>query len=112
MKFGKVHAFKFSPRKGTEAAAYKETVTPTEKTARINKLIEEAESVACEYQSRNFGTVQRVLVETFEEDYATGYTSNYIKVYIRDGERKLAAGEFAEVRLVAIYKEGCLAEVV
>ena len=112
VKFGKVHAFKFSPRKGTEAAAYKETVTPTEKTARINKLIEEAESVACEYQSRNFGTVQRVLVETFEEDYATGYTSNYIKVYIRDGERKLAAGEFAEVRLVAIYKEGCLAEVV
>ena len=110
--FGRVHAFKFSPRKGTEAAKYKETVTPADKTARVNELINRAENVAQEFQKRNFGVVHRVLVETFEEDYATGYTSNYIKVYIKDKERKLVSGEFVEVRLVANYKEGCLAEVV
>lgn len=110
--FGRVHAFKFSPRKGTEAAKYKETVTPADKTARVNELINRAENVAQEFQKRNFNTVHRVLVETFEEDYATGYTSNYIKVYIKDKERKLVSGEFVEVRLVANYKEGCLAEVV
>lgn len=108
-EFGRVHAFKFSPRKGTEAAGYKETVSPKLKTERVNTLIDKADQIAKGFYEKNFNKVHRVLIETHEDDFATGYTSNYIKVYIKDKEKKLTSGTFVDVSLGSIYQEGCLA---
>lgn len=109
-EFGRVHAFKFSPREGTEAAGYKETVSPRLKTERVNELINKAEHIAKTFYEKNFGKIHRVLIETHEGDYATGYTSNYIKVYINDKENMLTSRSFVDVSLISNYKDGCLAE--
>ena len=51
-----------------------------------------------------------VLIEEHRDNYATGYTDNYIRVYIEDENTQLLPGTFLNVKLTDIYQDGCLAE--
>lgn len=109
-EFCRVHPFPFSPRKGTAAAALGDTVPSPVKSARVKALIEEAERTERAFFEKNFAVPHKVLIEEHREGYATGYTDNYIKVYIKDEDRRLAVNRFVNVQLTGHYHDGCLAE--
>lgn len=108
-EFGKVHPFRYSPRKGTKAFAMGDTVTGEVKNRRARELGKAGEEAARRFHEKNLGTVARVLVESIEDGIAQGYSANYIKVRFKADEQT-KQGEFRSVRLVEIYNEGCLGE--
>ena len=110
--FGKVHVFRYSVRKGTKAATFPDMISGKVKGERASRLEKAAEETALRFHRKNLGGAHVILAEKNEDGMTTGYTGNYIKVYIPDAEGALEAGEFYDVRLVEIYKDGCLAEVI
>lgn len=111
-QFGKVHVFRYSVRKGTKAATFANMVSGKVKSDRASRLEETASLVALDFHRKNLDRVHVVLAEQHEDGMMTGYTGNYIKIYIPDPTESLSVGEFYSVRPVEIYKDGCLAEVV
>lgn len=83
IKFSKIHAFKYSPRKGTPAAESKEQVNGLIKNERSKILIVLAEGLT---ESFNADFINKNLEVLFEEqnpnrkDMYEGYTTNYIRV--------------------------------
>lgn len=108
--FCKVHAFKYSQRKGTKAAEMNNQVNGSIKNERSRRLIEKAEEDAGRFYRKCRGAVRRVL---FEEEAGcgmlTGYTDNYVKVYVPAGNEFL--NRFSEVRLLEEYKDGMKGEI-
>lgn len=109
--FCRVHAFKYSPRKGTRAADMKNQIDGSIKNERSRLLIEKAEIDAGRFYAKCEGAVRRVLFEEkAEEGLLTGYTDNYVKVYVPAGEGLL--NEFSMVKLLKEYKDGMKGEIV
>ena len=107
--FGKVHVFRYSPRKGTAGASLPDAVPGTVKNQRADALEKAAGETAREFMEANFGVIHTVLTEEIQDGYMTGYTGNYIKVYI-DAGKAPDAGTFCEVRLTELFRDGCMAE--
>ena len=57
----------------------------------------------------NIGAVHTILIEESKDGYMTGYTGNYIKVYISDPDRILKAGEFVKATITDTFMDGALA---
>lgn len=110
--FGKVHIFRYSSRKGTKAAGFKDMISGKVKSQRASELESKAQVVAEDFYRNNLNLEHRILMERHEDTMATGYTGNYIKVYIPDEGQILRQGEFYSVRLVEIYQDGCLGEII
>ena len=110
-EFGRVHAFRYSPRRGTVGAAMKDVVPGEVKAERINRLIEAGEDSAAAFIEKNRTISHRVLAEERDGDFVTGYTDNYIKVYVEDAAGELPLGEFCMVTLQDMHEDGCLARV-
>ena len=108
--FGRTHVFRYSPRRGTAGAKLGGAVPEEIKKQRAGMLEEEAAAVARDFMASVIGTEQAVLIEEEEDGYMTGYTSNYIKTYIRDAEGSLKAGELFSVIPVALFRDGLAAE--
>ena len=106
--FGKVHVFRYSPRKGTPGESMPDAVPGAVKNERADRLEELAEEVANERIAGLAGTVQRVLVEEIRGGYAEGYAGNYVKIYVKDAEARITAGEFCDVRPVEPFRDGML----
>ena len=83
--FCRVHVFRYSPRKGTPAAARKDQVPSKEKNRRSEILSEVGKQAAEAFIRQNIGKVRPVLFEEYlpEEGCITGYTDNYLKVYVQ-----------------------------
>ena len=69
----------------------------------------DGDETAEDFIKANSGTVQTVLIEEWADGYATGYTGNYIKVYIHDPERRLEAGEFVKAATEDAFMDGAIA---
>ena len=126
--FCRTHIFRYSRRPGTKADEMKEQVAPQIKEKRADELQKMANRSAASFFKTNItasrnGRPERVLFEEVVEakedgegirkgdPLLTGYTGNYIRVYVPvDGTAK--AGDFAAIRLEAIYCDGILASVV
>ena len=82
--FCKVHAFNYSKRPGTKAAEMKGHLAPDIKKRRVTELNKTGEKEAVEFCKRNIGNVRKVLFEELDKETGmiTGYTDNYIKVYV------------------------------
>ncbi len=105
----KVHAFKYSKRAGTKAAAMDCQIPENIKTERSHRLGEKANEAASAFYDRCKGSVRRALLEEMtEEGLITGYTDNYVKVYAEGNENML--GKFCDIRLIAEYKDGMKGE--
>lgn len=111
-EFGRVHGFRYSPRRGTAGAAMKNAVPGQVKAERIERLTKAAEECAHAFYRKGMAIDHRVLTEERSGKYVTGYTDNYIKVYIEDEACELPLGEFCQVKLSDIYEDGCLAKAV
>ena len=108
--FGRVHAFRFSPRKGTKAETMPGQVDGNTKARRAAELSAAADESFVVFAKQNEGKTHKVLIEEINDGYAGGYTDNYIKVYVSDADGTLKQGDFCRVRLAGQYRDGCIAE--
>lgn len=108
----KTHVFKYSPRKGTKAASMPEQVDEQVKTASSRKMIAAGENAALDFMNKCRGIRKRVLFEQEEHGMITGYTDNYIKVYVKAGTEGAECGEFAEVVIGEPYRDGACCEII
>jgi threonylcarbamoyladenosine tRNA methylthiotransferase MtaB len=98
--FARMHIFRYSPRKGTRAAAMKDQVAASISAARSLTLQELADNLAGAFHASQLNRPQQVLVETHTESGAAeGYTAAYVPVRIEPGQ-ELTPGQIFEVVLV------------
>ena len=109
--FGKVHAFRYSSRRGTAGARLGDKVPEETKKTRASVLEETASKVAEEYITGLVGTIQSVLIEEEEDGYMTGYTGSYVKVYIDETVEsvKPEPNTFCKVKITGTFKDGARA---
>jgi len=109
MGFARIHVFPYSPRDGTEAAQFPDTLSPQIKRERTKRML----SLACQ-STRNFnqkflGKIMPVLWEKRSpEGVWSGLTPNYIKVYTesnKDLTNKLLPVKLAEIRDDGVWGE-------
>lgn len=108
-EFCKVHAFRYSKREGTAAAAMKGQVASQVKNTRVTALMEAGDKASEHFFEKCKGAVRTVLFEEWDGEYITGYTDNYIKVYAIGSDDDLNC--FREVKLLEIYKDGMKGEI-
>lgn len=111
--FCRVHAFKYSRRPKTAAAAMKEQISPQVKNRRSDLLQEAGGKAASSFCIKNLGRQEIVLIEEYlpQIGMLTGYTGNYIRAYIRCGEREAEEllNTFRQVKLTETFRDGCIA---
>lgn len=79
--FAKIHAFPYSPKKGTPAAARKDQLLNAVKAERSHRLIELSDKMADDFIQAYVGKEVEVLYErAIGEGIYEGHTTNYIKV--------------------------------
>ena len=88
LKLTKTHIFKFSPRKGTKAATMENQIDGTVKESRSKALIELNDKNEADFSRSLVGREMDVLVEQEvpkKPGVFEGYTRNYVKVEIVNG---------------------------
>lgn len=105
--FCKVHAFKYSQRPMTKAATMKDQIAPPVKKVRSQVLMEAGELASQRFYEANRGKVRTVLIEEYLKnlDCMTGYTDNYIRVYIT-GKQDELINTFCPVQLEESFMDG------
>jgi len=81
--FSKIHVFKYSPRKGTPAAAYENQVSPEEKEKRSEQMLNLSDRLERQYLESYTGRDMEVLYEqevSGKKGCIEGLTKNYIRV--------------------------------
>ena len=85
--FAKIHAFPYSPKKGTPAAVMPNQILNAVKNERTSRLIEASDRMADEFIKSFEGRVMPVLYEReIEHNIYEGYTTNYIRVLSESSE--------------------------
>lgn len=110
--FCKVHAFKYSQRPFTKAASMADQIPAPLKKSRTKELIDAGEQASHRFFQENQGRVRSVLIEEHAQDYGclTGYTDNYIRVYLKGGNKKMM-NCFQEVKLLEPFADGMKGEI-
>jgi len=109
-EFGKIHVFRYSPRKGTAGASLPDAVPGDIKIRRSFELEKAGSEITSEFRMKNIGMEHTVLIEERRDDYLTGFTGNYIRAYImapdRDNDDAMI-GAFCSVVLTEPFLDGC-----
>ncbi len=95
-----LHIFPYSKREGTPAAAMKEQIPEELKKARLHKL-EEMQKVTKRHLLEKFASENEqveVLFESYDGEYATGHTPNFIEVKAKSDFA--LGGQFKSVRIL------------
>ncbi len=108
--FAKAHVFAYSRRNGTVAYGLPAQVTNAEKNRRSKLMISTTESSEAEFLNNQIGEVFPVLFETFDGEFAEGYTPNYSRVMVKCENAPL--GEIRNVKIVSSEKNYCIGEIV
>ena len=105
--FAKIHAFAYSQRPGTRAAAMPDQVSPADKKRRCAELIAVAAELRKTALTAMLGQTQLVLFESRGQQGCTGYTPNYTPVTVCDPAAH--PGDIRPVLLTAIAPDadGC-----
>lgn len=109
VEFCKVHAFRYSPRKGTKAAEMEGKIDGKTAAMRAELLNKDGEEAEKRFFKRNIGNKARILLEEKDGNLARGYTDNYIKVYMPI-ESDEVLGNFVNARLTGLYQDGMKGE--
>jgi threonylcarbamoyladenosine tRNA methylthiotransferase MtaB len=104
--FAKVHAFPFSPRPGTEAAALPDQLPPAAIRERMVRLLAVAEESDAAFRRAALGQRATVLWERPQGGMGQGLTDNYLRVYSPQGAALW--NRFSEVELVELAEDGLL----
>lgn len=103
-KFGNIHIFPYSPRRGTVAYKFK-NITNDERHKRVRILEKIKDELKQEYINSLKGNYT-LLIEEIVGEYVTGYTENYVKVYLKNNNYKL--NDFVKVKIEKPYLDGAL----
>jgi threonylcarbamoyladenosine tRNA methylthiotransferase MtaB len=106
ISFAQMHVFKYSPRKGTPAALFKNQVDGEIKEQRSNILIELANRKTLEFNEKHIGKTMPVLFEQEAnqgKDFYEGLTPNYIRVLCKGGSE--LRGNIRNVKLISADKD-------
>lgn len=108
--FCKTHAFNYSQRPGTVAAAMTDQIAPPVRKERVSMLIEAGERAQTGFAQANVGTENTVLFEERSADgnIMAGYTDNYVRAYAEHDEKLL--GQLVKVRITGLYEDGVMCE--
>ena len=107
MQFMKIHAFPYSKRTGTVAAAMPEQVAEKVKKARVLEIQEVAARTAKAYLERQVGKTVQVIWETEEDGVTNGLTDTYLRVYTKNAVELNTTGT---VTVLGLYQDGLLGE--
>ena len=102
IKFYKMHVFKYSPREGTLAAKMTNQVDGNIKEERSQKLIELSNRNEMEYNEKYIGKKVEVLFEEEKDGLWSGYTKNYVRVFVESGEN--LENVIREVEVRGVYE--------
>ncbi len=105
--FSDMHIFPYSRRPGTPADKMPNQHDNATKERRSRAAIALAEQLRRAFLAQMENTTHEVLFEQTEDGFATGYTPNYIKVYLPGGDRH---NTVVPVRLTAPFRDGMTAE--
>ena len=90
--FSQLHVFRYSPRKGTPAAAYPDQVSPHISAARSQTMIALGKRLNTAFRQRMLGKQKAVLIEASREgknNHLAGFTDNYLRVLVDAPERAI-----------------------
>ena len=99
----RVHAFSYSPRPGTAAAALGDRVAPEEKKRRSRELRGLSETLSRLHRSRKLGGEEPVLVDKAADTQCSGYTADYVRTYLPPGTPR---GELVSARMEELFADG------
>lgn len=100
-----LHVFRYSERPGTAAAEMPDRVPHKTREERSRLLMKLSEGKRNSFNRMNIGRTEKVLFERSKaEGYANGFTSNYIRVLVRN--EKGIQGSIREVRLTGLAESG------
>ena len=108
VKFSDIHAFCFSPRKGT--VAYKMADLNGEiKRTRLDRLLEIKNQSKLEFAQNNVGKTLEFLFEEEKDRYSEGYSGNYLRLYLKE---KIEDKKIIKVNVIEPFKDGALATLI
>ena len=107
--FADMHIFPYSRRPGTPADKMPGQHGNAVKEERSRRAIAVAEKMSAAFREKMLGRSRNVLFEEQNGAYYTGYTSNYIKVYVPGTDLH---NTLAQVELTDIYADGVLGRLV
>lgn len=119
INFLNMHIFKYSERKGTEAAKMASKVDAATSNRRSKELISLAQVMQEEHFKQSKGFEYEVLIEKIDEDCAYGYTENYMpaKIVIQQKEesnckstRPFSIGSIITIESVRYDRETIIAD--
>lgn len=114
MAFAKLHVFPFSARKNTPAATMPDQVHPRVKERRAAELRALGDELHAAFVAPHIGQTLHVLVEQVVSETAdgqqlwSGYTGNYLRVYIPSNED--LENRFVTVRAVGPHQDGVVSD--
>lgn len=85
--FGKIHVFPFSPRRGTVAADFKDTVSSHVIKERVAAAIVLSNRLLAEYASRWVGRDVSLMVEKNEDGIVSGWSKHYVRIHALASEK-------------------------
>lgn len=98
VNYSNLHIFRYSQRKGTEAATFANQVPPEVKRRRSEALSSRWSDRLAQMLDKRIGSTQHVLVEEQRQDGWRGYTDDY--VYVRFSSSKhIPVGSIFPVRI-------------
>jgi len=119
--FSDLHVFKYSPRKGTVAAGMKPQIDGNVKSRRSRKLVVLGERLKRTFLTRQVGQHHTIIPEEEQsidkKIYITGYTRNYIKVYL-DKDLEVNAlikgqeGQPIKIEIIGLFEDGVYGQVI
>ena len=107
--FADMHIFPYSRRPGTPADKMAGQLPNAVKESRSRAAIAVAAEMKEQYAQSLIGSVQEVLFEETEGDYATGHAPNYMKVYVPSADLH---NQIRKVRLTAPHADGMKGELI
>lgn len=112
VRFFEMHIFKYSPRKGTRAAAMKEQVPESVKTERSKRLLCLEQEMSEAYRRSFIGTDMTILLEsilcTEQGDYMLGHSREYVKAAFpipKGGREEDYSNRMVTARAVGMLKD-------
>lgn len=108
LAFAKMHIFPFSKRRGTPAELMPNQLSKAQKQERAATLGQLDERLQAKFLNKFIGQRQTVLFEHGTDGEYNGYTSNYLRVYLRSDQE--LTNQLLPVQPVKLYKDGLWAE--
>jgi threonylcarbamoyladenosine tRNA methylthiotransferase MtaB len=106
LRFSKIHIFRFSPRKGTEAATFSDTVSPSIQRVRAARLAKIAKRLRIHYAASLVGAILSVLPETIHG----GTADRYLQVRFQKTVDPKILGQLRDVRITHALGETLFSE--